>query len=185
MNEMAINSLTGDVEAKSIVRNEGTKAATIEGEKERLKKAAKDFEAFFMYQMLKTMRETVPENPLVKDSPFSNGHGKDTFTQIFDMEISKKMVGSVKESISEVLYRSLEKVIEAQFKGNKNREEQIKLKPLKAEDAGFKPLLKEKLELKEDKPFEVKRKGARKLFPLVRKFQTENAQNLSKNPKAR
>ena len=95
------------------------------------------------------------------------------------------MVGSVKESISEVLYRSLEKVIEAQFKGNNNREEQIKLKPLKAEDVGFKPLLKEKLELKEDKPFEVKRKGARKLFPLVRKFQTENAQNLSKNPKAR
>ena len=184
MNEMAINSLTGDVEAKSIVLNKGTKAATIEGEKARLKKAAKDFEAFFMYQMLKTMRETVPENPLVKDSPFSNGHGKDTFTQIFDMEISKKMVGTGKKSISEVLYRSLEKVIEAQFKG-KNREEQIELKPLRTEDAGFKPLLQEKLELKENKPFEIERKGARDLFPLVGKFQTENAQNLSKNPKAR
>lgn len=184
MNEMAINSLTANIQAKTIGGNEGTKPATVEAEKTRLRKAAKDFEAFFMYQMLKTMRETVPENPLVKDSPFSNGHGKDTFTQIFDMEISKKMVGSGKESISEVLYRSLEKVIEAQFKGN-NREEQIILRPLKAEDAGFKPLLQEKLELKEDKPFEIKRKDARKLFPLVRKFQTENAQNLSKNPKER
>ena len=134
--------------------------------------------------MLKTMRETVPENPLVKDSPFSNGHGKDIFTQIFDMEISKKMVGSGKESISEILYRSLEKVIEAQFKG-KNREERIELKPLKTEDTGFKPLLQEKLEIKEDKPFEIKRKDTRNLFPLVGKFQTENAQNLSKNPKAR
>ncbi|MEE8404754.1 MAG: rod-binding protein, partial [candidate division Zixibacteria bacterium] len=148
MNEMAINSLTANIQAKTIGGNGGTKPATVEAEKTRLRKAAKDFEAFFMYQMLKTMRETVPENPLVKGSPFSNGHGKDTFTQIFDMEISKKMVGSGHESISEILYRSLEKVIEAQFKGN-NREEQIKLKPLKAEDAGFKPLLQEKLELKE------------------------------------
>lgn len=184
MNEMAINSLTADIQAKTIGRNEGTKATTIQGEKARLKKAAKDFEAFFMYQMLKTMRETVPENPLVKDSPFSNGHGKDIFTQIFDMEISKKMVGSGKESISEVLYRSLEKVIEAQFKG-KNREEQLELKPLKIEDTGFRSLLQEKVELKKDKPFEIKRKDARDLFPLVGKFQTENAQNLSKNPKAR
>ncbi len=184
MNEMAINSLTADIQAKTIDRNQGTKAATVDGEKARLKKAAKDFEAFFMYQMLKTMRETVPENPLVKDSPFSNGHGKDTFTQIFDMEISKKMVGSGKESISEVLYRSLEKVIEAQFKG-KNREEQIELKPLESEDSGFRPLLQEKLELKEDKPFELRRKDTRNLFPLVSKIQTENAQILSKNPKAR
>ena len=184
MNEMAVNSLTVNIQAKTIGGNEGTKAATVEGEKTRLRKAAKDFEAFFMYQMLKTMRETVPENPLVKDSPFSNGHGKDIFTQIFDMEISKKMVGSGKESISEILYRSLEKVIEAQFKG-KNREERIELKPLKTEDTGFKPLLQEKLELKEDKSFEIKRKDTRNLFPLVGKFQTENAQNLSKNPKAR
>ncbi len=184
MNEMAINSLTTDIQAKTIDRNQGTKAATIDGEKARLKKAAKDFEAFFMYQMLKTMRETVPENPLVKDSPFSSGHGKDTFTQIFDMEISKKMVGSGKESISEVLYRSLEKVIEAQFKG-KNREEQIELKPLKTEDSGFRPLLQEKMELKEDRPFELKSKDTRNLFPLVSKIQTENAQNLSKNPKER
>ena len=184
MNEIILNSAATDIQAKTIIRNQGKRPATLQGEKTRLRKAAKDFEAFFMYQMLKTMRETVPENPLVKDSPISNGHGKDTFTQIFDMEISKKMVGSGKKSISEVLYRSLEKVIEAQFNGN-NREEQIKLKPLKAEDAGFKPLLQEKLELKEDKLFEIKRKDVRKLFPLVRKFQTENAQNLSKNPKAR
>jgi len=184
MNEMAINTITADIQAKTIDRNQGTKAATIDGEKARLKKAAKDFEAFFMYQMLKTMRETVPENPLVKDSPFSNGHGKDTFTQIFDMEISKKMVGTGKESISEVLYRSLEKVIEAQFKG-KNREEKIELKPLKTEDSGFRPLLREKLELEVDKPFELKRKDARDLFPLLGKFRTENAQNLNKNPKAR
>ena len=184
MNEMAVNSLTANIQAKTIGGNEGTKAATVEGEKTRLRKAAKDFEAFFMYQMLKTMRETVPENPLVKDSPFSNGHGKDIFTQIFDMEISKKMVGSGKESISEVLYRSLEKVIEAQFKG-KNREEQIELKPLESEDSGFRPLLQEKLELKEDKPFELRRKDTRNLFPLVSKIQTENAQNLSKNPKER
>ncbi|MCH9024484.1 MAG: hypothetical protein IH931_04040, partial [candidate division Zixibacteria bacterium] len=59
------------------------------------------------------------------------------------------------------------------------------LKPLRTEDAGFKPILQEKLELKENKPFEIERKDARDLFPLVGKFQTENAQNLSKNPKAR
>ncbi len=184
MNEIIQNSTATNIQSKTISRNEGGKQVTLQGEKGRLKKAAKDFEAFFMYQILKTMRETVPENPLVKDSPFSNDHGKDTFTQIFDMEISKKMVGSGNQSISEILYNSLEKVIEAQFNGL-NEERQIKLIPLKNEDAGFKLLKKEKLEFKEERPFEIERKDARNLLPLMSKFQTENVQNLSKKPKAR
>lgn len=184
MSEMILNRAVTDIQAKTINRNENGNQVTLQSEKGRLKNAAKDFEAFFMYQMLKTMRETVPENPLVKDSPFSNGHGKDTFTQIFDMEISKKMAGGGRASISEVLYNSLEKVVEAQFNGV-NGEQQTEFKPLKNEDAGFMPLKKDRLELKEEKPIEIERKATMNLIPLVGKFQTENAQNLSKKPKVR
>jgi len=90
-------------------------APTLEGEKARLRQATKEFEAFFMYYMLKTMRETVPDNPLTKDVPFGNSMGKDTFTQLFDMEVAREMVSSDRQSIGEMLYQSFERVLEAKF----------------------------------------------------------------------
>lgn len=90
-------------------------ARTPEQEKARLKKATKEFEAFFMYQLLKTMRETIPENPLTEGSPLSGGQGKEIYQQMFDMELGKKIATGGHGSISELLYNSLEKLIDAKY----------------------------------------------------------------------
>jgi soluble lytic murein transglycosylase-like protein len=90
-------------------RLRGQKPATIEGEKARLRKASREFEAFFTYFMLKTMRKTVPETPLDEGSPFASGTGKDIFTQMFDMEVSRTLAGKDNNSIGDLLYQSLEK----------------------------------------------------------------------------
>ena len=75
--------------ATDLERLKGPSSGNLETEKARLRKATEEFESFFMYYMLKTMRETVPDNPLTKDNTFSEGIGKETFTQMFDMEIAR------------------------------------------------------------------------------------------------
>jgi Rod binding domain-containing protein len=51
----------------------------------KLKKAVKDFEALFIYEMLKEMRQTTNQGPMEK------GLGKDVYGSLFDMEVAKLM----------------------------------------------------------------------------------------------
>ncbi len=88
------------------------RADTPNAEKAKLKAATKEFESYFMYYMLKTMRETVPEQE-VTDGSGSKGMGKDMFQDMFDSEIAKKITTVNGRSISDILYKSLEKVIDA------------------------------------------------------------------------
>ncbi|MCK4572966.1 MAG: rod-binding protein, partial [candidate division Zixibacteria bacterium] len=90
-------------------------AVDLESEKARLKEATRQFESFFMYQMLKTMRETIPESSPAKDAPLSGDKSKDIFTDMFDMQIADKMASGDSNSIADILYKSLEKVVEAQY----------------------------------------------------------------------
>lgn len=102
----------------------------IAAEKQRLRKATKEFEAFFVYYMLKTMRETVPENALAENAPMASGMGQDTFTDLFDMEIGRKAQFGGHNSISELLYSSMEKLIDARYGSEDGAPE---IKPLKEE----------------------------------------------------
>lgn len=90
------------------------KGKTPEQELARLKKAAKEFESFFTYQMLKTMRETTLGEKK-EDGMFGDGLGKGMFTDMFDMELSRSMSISSPKSIASVLARSLEKRVKAEF----------------------------------------------------------------------
>ncbi|MFQ6009169.1 MAG: rod-binding protein [Candidatus Zixiibacteriota bacterium] len=87
----------------------------LDREKLRLRKATNEFESLFIYEMLKTMRKTIPQDSHSLPAPFSKELGKDTFMQLFDMELARKMVNGRDGSISAMLYNSLEKVVEAQF----------------------------------------------------------------------
>ena len=87
---------------------------TPEAEKARLRRVTKEFESFFIYQMLKAMRQTIPENALSKDTPLSDGLGKDAFTEVFDMEVARKAAFGGHNSIAELLYKSMERLIDAQ-----------------------------------------------------------------------
>jgi Rod binding domain-containing protein len=96
---------------------------SLDQEKARLRKATQEFEAFFKHYMLKTMRQTIPEDPLSKDLPLGASSGKDTFTDLFDMEIAKAGSGG-KRSLSDILYRSMEKLVETQY--NKTKPSEVK-----------------------------------------------------------
>ncbi len=125
----------------------------IEQEKARLKQASKEFESLFMYQMLKEMRKTVGDNPLTKDMPFSNDISKDTFMDMFDMQLSREMADGSRGSIADMLYKSLVKSLELK-------------KEVKTSEAELKPL-----HPPEKKPIELDRNPvelvpSRKPFPL-------------------
>jgi len=124
-------------------RLKGQMSGNLETEKTRLRMATREFESFFMYYMLKTMRKTVPDNPLAKNSLFSDGGGKETFTQMFDMEVARSVTTTTGGSIGDVLYKSLEKVLEAQFNGSESSPEFIPLESDETKDLN-------KLDLKRD-----------------------------------
>lgn len=90
-------------------RLKGAPSGDPEVEKARLHKVSKEFESLFLYQMLKTMRQTIPEQSMAGDAPLAGSSGKDTFTELFDMELSRRMAGDGRGSISDILYRQLER----------------------------------------------------------------------------
>ena len=86
----------------------------LQAEKQRLRKATKEFESLLMYEMLKTMRKTIPKDSSSEKIGFSGGLGKETFMQMFDIELARKMADGGRGSISELLYNSLEGLIKTQ-----------------------------------------------------------------------
>ena len=101
----------------------------LEKEKLRLRKASKDFESLFIYQMLKAMRKTVGENPLIKNSAFSGDYGKDAYMDMFDQQLALKMSGG-QRSIADALYKSMVKTLD----GTAFSPEKIEIKPLNTEN---------------------------------------------------
>jgi len=81
---------------------------TLEMKKMRLRKATREFESFFILQMLQAMRQTIPKSELLE-----GGLGQDTYTSMFDEELARTVAGTSPDSLSEMLYRSLEKHLDA------------------------------------------------------------------------
>ena len=57
-----------------------------EEELKKIKKACADFESIFTYQLLKTMRKTIPESKIG-----INNYGKDTYTTIMDQKLAENI----------------------------------------------------------------------------------------------
>jgi len=68
----------------------------------RLRKVAEDFEAVFLYQVVKQMRKTVQQEKL-----FHGGMGEDVFTEMMDEELAKQMAGRGSTGIADLLYTQL------------------------------------------------------------------------------
>ncbi|HOC59308.1 MAG TPA: rod-binding protein [Smithellaceae bacterium] len=72
------------------VQTQGTEKASSsrysEAELQKIKKACADFESLFTYELLKTMRKTVPET-----KTGMGNYGKDTFTMIIDQKLSENI----------------------------------------------------------------------------------------------
>ena len=72
---------------------------TLEDRDKKLRKACKDFEAIFTYQLLKSMRRTVQKCDL-----FHGGQGEEIYESLMDMELSKQMADLGPGSLSRLLY---------------------------------------------------------------------------------
>jgi flagellar protein FlgJ len=57
-----------------------------QAELQKIKKACKDFESIFTYQLLKTMRQTVP-----KGTSAASLSGKDTYNMIMDQKVAEDL----------------------------------------------------------------------------------------------
>ncbi len=67
-----------------------------------LKKAAKQFEALFLNYMLKSMRETVPKDGLLKE-----GIANDIYTSMFDSYLSQKASSHQSMGLANMIYKQL------------------------------------------------------------------------------
>ena len=71
-------------------------------DREKLKRACTDFEALFMAQMLKSMRQSVPETGFL-----GKGQGNDVYQGLMDQELSKKLSQSKGLGLGKVIYRQM------------------------------------------------------------------------------
>jgi murein DD-endopeptidase MepM/ murein hydrolase activator NlpD len=74
----------------------------LEKKDNELKKACKEFESIFTYQLLKSMRSTVDKCDL-----FHGGHGEEVYESLLDQELAKNMAGLGSNSLADFLYRQL------------------------------------------------------------------------------
>lgn len=79
---------------------------------EALKKACRDFESVFTYQLLKSMRSTIDKCDL-----FHGGQGEEIYESLLDQELSKTIAGGGSNSLSEFLYRQLKRKSSSEFQG--------------------------------------------------------------------
>jgi flagellar protein FlgJ len=68
----------------------------------KLKKAAEDFEALFINQLMQSMRRTVLKSKLLEDAP-----GREVYQSLFDREISKKMAQKGALGVGKIIYRNV------------------------------------------------------------------------------
>jgi len=68
----------------------------------RLRETARQLEGVFVQQLLKAMRETVPEGGLL--SPSS---GEEMFTALFDERVAQAAAGQQENGLGAVLFRQL------------------------------------------------------------------------------
>lgn len=80
-----IGGAAGDAARASAAEKTASPAKKDLDEK-KLRKACADFEAFFIYYMMKTMRQTVPKGGWLGPSA-----GKDTYTMMMDQKIAESV----------------------------------------------------------------------------------------------
>lgn len=86
--------------------------------REKLKKACGDFEALFVYQLLKAMRSAIPKDNFPSDlSPSGRspgkGMGQGVFLSLMDQYLAQKISEGKSLGVAEMLYRKLSQQMKA------------------------------------------------------------------------
>jgi len=89
---------------KSILHGLDKSKANKAAEDKKLKDASMEFESIFVYQMLKSMRATVPKNKLI-----NGGMAEDIFQGMLDQEYAKIMSQNSQFGLGMKVYEQLRK----------------------------------------------------------------------------
>lgn len=73
-----------------------------EAKKDELKKACKEFESIFIFQLIKSMRKTVEKNGLI-----DGGKGEEIFQSMLDQRYAEKMGETEELGLANELYKQL------------------------------------------------------------------------------
>ncbi|MDR2883637.1 MAG: rod-binding protein [Deferribacteraceae bacterium] len=76
-------------------------------EEQKLKEACQGFEAMFIHQMMKTMRESSQEGGFIEKS-----NGEEIFTDLLDMELSDQAAKSNRGGMADMLFEQLKSTLE-------------------------------------------------------------------------
>ena len=76
----------------------------------KLKKACNDFEAYFVNEMFKSMRQTVPDSEFIKKNK-----GEKIYREMMDQEIAAKLSVEQSLGLSDNLYNQLKKDFKDNF----------------------------------------------------------------------
>jgi flagellar protein FlgJ len=93
----------GGVKGDAAVNNEEKSR-----QEKKLRKACADFESIFLYQMFKTMRNTIPQSGLTNKMT-----GKDTYQMMMDQKISEELAKKGGMGLQGVLFNQLHKTNKA------------------------------------------------------------------------
>lgn len=80
--------------------------------REQLNKIAKDFESILVFQMLKSMRSTVPKSELL------GGYRSEMFESMFDQELANEISKGEGIGLSDMLYKQLVAMEERRIPGS-------------------------------------------------------------------
>lgn len=98
-----INSSAKDIAKQDSFKNALEKAMEEKDEKE-LKKACQEFEGYYLQQLFKEMRRTVPEGTLLEKS-----QGREIFEDMLYEEYAKDIAQGKGVGLSDLLYKQLSK----------------------------------------------------------------------------
>ncbi len=87
--------------AAQAIQNRGTAA---HNDKQQLAKTARDFEAIFVQQVFKEMRQTIPEGGLIP-----RGQAEDIYFDMQDMEAAKQLAQQGGIGLAEMMLEQLQK----------------------------------------------------------------------------
>ena len=98
-----MNGVAPAKSARRVAAAGGAVANTQQNPEEKLKKAAAQLEGVFVEQLLKAMRETVPQG----EGAFSGGSGEEMFTGLLDQHLATETPGEWSDGLASALYRQL------------------------------------------------------------------------------
>jgi len=81
-------------------------ASSLKDTPENLKKAAQEFESFFIYYLLKEMRKTVPQNPM-----FHGGRAEEIFQEMLDERLALTFAQAGGIGLAPIIYQQLSRQI--------------------------------------------------------------------------